>query len=66
MKQYWGAFVQYEDPAVPGQTAWPPFGADQAVLSLQPDGQSTVVPDAALAEEHQCAFWDALAPAGGA
>ena len=66
MKQYWGAFVQYGDPAVPGQTAWPPYGADQAVLSLQPGGQSTVVPDAALAEEHQCAFWDALAPASGA
>ncbi|MGR6964091.1 carboxylesterase/lipase family protein [Geodermatophilus sp. URMC 61] len=65
MKQYWAAFVQRGDPGVPGQAAWPSYDAEQVVLSLQPAGGSTAVPDAALAEEHQCAFWDPLT-AGGA
>jgi carboxylesterase type B len=58
MKQYWGAFVRQGDPGVPGQAAWPSYGAEQVVLSLQPAGRSAAVPDAAVAEEHQCAFWD--------
>ncbi|MGY1763254.1 carboxylesterase/lipase family protein [Geodermatophilus sp. SYSU D00779] len=65
MKQYWGAFVRQGDPAVPGQAAWPSYGDEQVVLSLQPAGRSAAVPDAAVAEEHQCAFWDPLT-AGGA
>ncbi|MGY1692956.1 carboxylesterase/lipase family protein [Geodermatophilus sp. SYSU D01105] len=60
MKQYWGAFVHSGDPAVPGQADWPEYGAAQGTLSLQPGGRSTVVTDAALADEHQCAFWDTL------
>ncbi|MGY1593491.1 carboxylesterase/lipase family protein [Geodermatophilus sp. SYSU D00708] len=59
MKQYWGAFVRSGDPAVAGQTAWPEYGSGEGVLSLQPGGASTVLPDAALADEHRCAFWDA-------
>jgi hypothetical protein len=31
---------------------------------LQPAGHSAAVPDAAVAEEHQCAFWDQLAADG--
>jgi hypothetical protein len=60
MKAYWGAFVQSADPAVPGQAAWPQYGEAREVLSLQPGGHSALVADAALADEHQCAFWDAL------
>jgi len=59
MKQYWGAFVRDGDPAVPGQAAWPEYGPEQETLSLQPGGLSAVISDATLAEEHQCAFWDA-------
>jgi para-nitrobenzyl esterase len=64
MKQYWGAFVRHGDPGVPGQAAWPSYDAEQVVLSLQPAGGSTAVPDAALAEEHQCGFWDPLTADG--
>ncbi|WP_448619452.1 carboxylesterase/lipase family protein [Geodermatophilus sp. URMC 65] len=64
MKQYWGAFVRQGDPGVPGQAAWPSYDAEQVVLSLQPAGRSAAVPDAAVAEEHQCAFWDPLAADG--
>jgi carboxylesterase type B len=60
MKQYWGAFVRQGDPGVPGQADWPSYDAEQVVLSLQPAGRSAAVPDAAVAEEHQCAFWDPL------
>jgi carboxylesterase type B len=64
MKQYWGAFVRQGDPGVPGQADWPSYDAEQVVLSLQPAGRSAAVPDAAVAEEHQCAFWDPLTADG--
>ena len=65
MKQYWGAFVQQGDPGVPGQTAWPSYSTEQIVLSLQPGGRSTLLSDATVADEHQCAFWDPLTSTGG-
>jgi carboxylesterase type B len=65
MKQYWGAFVQQGDPGVPGQTAWPSYSTEQVVLSLQPGGRSTLLSDATVADEHQCAFWDPLTSTGG-
>ncbi|MGY1637973.1 carboxylesterase/lipase family protein [Geodermatophilus sp. SYSU D00742] len=60
MKEYWGAFVRHGDPAVPEAAAWPRYDAGQGVLSLRPGGRSTVLSDAAVAEEHQCAFWDSV------
>ncbi|GID91659.1 carboxylesterase/lipase family protein [Amorphoplanes digitatis] len=49
MKRAWGAFVRT------GSPGWPPRG----VQSLRAGGESRLIGDAALAAEHQCAFWDA-------
>ena len=60
MQRYWGAFVRTGRPDVAGQPAWTEFGAARRVLSLRPGGQSQLLPDATLAAEHKCAFWEPM------
>ncbi len=61
---WWGAFTRLGAPDAPGQPYWPAYTSRQ-LMSLRPGGQSTTIPAATFAAEHQCGFWNAqAAPAG--
>ncbi|HEX6468772.1 MAG TPA: carboxylesterase family protein [Streptosporangiaceae bacterium] len=60
MVHYWGSFVRAGRPAATGSAAWARYDRTGRVLSLRAGGRSTLISDARLAAEHQCAFWDAL------
>ena len=51
---YWGAFVRTGRPAAAHQPAWLRYG----VLSLRAGPRSRMIPDRAVAQQHQCEFWD--------
>jgi para-nitrobenzyl esterase len=55
-------FAKNGDPAATGTPAWPTYNKSQQVLSLQPAGDSELVSTAQMAVQHNCAFWDKLAP----
>jgi carboxylesterase type B len=57
MVRYWGAFVRGGPPAAPHSAHWPSYQRGGGTLSLRAGGASTVISDAQLAAEHQCAFW---------
>ncbi|MFD5511838.1 carboxylesterase/lipase family protein [Streptomyces sp. NPDC127051] len=59
MKRYWGAFARYGTPVVPGQTAWPPAGSGDTVLTLSPTATRT---GTSFGSDHQCAFWKTQPP----
>ena len=59
MARYWGSFVRSGQPAARQSSPWRAFGQSGRVLSLRADRASTLVPDAQVASEHNCAFWDA-------
>ena len=61
---WWGAFTRLGAPDVPGQPYWPTYTSRQ-LMSLRPGGQSAAIPAATFAAEHQCGFWNALAPPAG-
>ncbi|HEY0360512.1 MAG TPA: carboxylesterase family protein [Mycobacteriales bacterium] len=60
MTRYWGAFIRHGRPLVPALPSWPRHDGAGTVLSLRAGGHSTVLPDATLAAQHRCGFWDAL------
>jgi para-nitrobenzyl esterase len=45
-----------------GTPAWPTYNKAQQVMSLQPAGDSELVTTAEMAAQHNCGFWDKLAP----
>jgi para-nitrobenzyl esterase len=57
------AFARSGDPTAQGTPAWPRFtSAGPQVMSLQPAGDSAAVAAAELSAQHNCGFWDRLAP----
>jgi para-nitrobenzyl esterase len=57
------AFARAGDPAAAGTPGWPRFTpAAPDVMSLQPAGDSAAVTAAQLSAQHNCGFWDRLAP----
>jgi para-nitrobenzyl esterase len=58
MKSYWGTFARTGRPDVLGQPVWAPYDVTAHVLSLRSGRGTRLVPDATIAAEHQCAFWD--------
>lgn len=56
-------FAANGNPAPAGTPPWPLWnGPPHEVMSLQPAGDSELVTTAQLAAEHNCGFWDRLAP----
>ncbi|HEU5160105.1 MAG TPA: carboxylesterase family protein [Streptosporangiaceae bacterium] len=59
MVRYWGSFVRSGRPAAAASARWARYDRTGQVLSLRAGGRSTLISDARLAAQHQCAFWDA-------
>ncbi|HEY3632203.1 MAG TPA: carboxylesterase family protein [Jatrophihabitantaceae bacterium] len=62
-----GQFARNGDPVAYGTPPWPAYhrSGSSEVLSLQPAGDSELVTTEQLAAQHNCAFWDKLAPKPG-
>jgi para-nitrobenzyl esterase len=62
--RYVTAFARNGKPAVDGNPPWPRFDPNDepTVMSLQPAGDSEPATVAELSAQHNCAFWDQLAP----
>ena len=61
---YVTTFARTGNPTTNGAPAWPRFnpGNDPKEISLQPAGDTEVVTAAEISAQHNCAFWDKLAP----
>jgi len=57
-------FARNGNPAASGTPEWPLYDESHGsqVMSLQPAGDSELVTTSQLAAQHNCAFWDKLAP----
>ncbi|MFJ6693135.1 carboxylesterase/lipase family protein [Streptomyces sp. NPDC091294] len=62
MISYWGAFTETGNPNVKLAPAWPRYTAQGNLLQFHAPS-ATHVTDAQLADEHNCALWDAVSPA---
>jgi para-nitrobenzyl esterase len=61
--RYVTSFARTGNPTTDGVPVWPQFTlANQQEMSLQPAGDSQVVTAAEVSAQHQCAFWDRIAP----
>jgi para-nitrobenzyl esterase len=61
----WTGYSRTGDPTVPGAPLWPPFANhphDALVMSLVPAGDSALTPVSTLSVQHNCGFWNAVAP----
>ena len=58
--RYWGAFVTHGHPAVLNQAAWPAYAAGGTLLSIDIEGKTGPLSEAAFRVQHECAFWDGL------
>jgi para-nitrobenzyl esterase len=57
----WTGFARSGQATVTGAPLWTPYtSGDRMVMSLQPGGDSTLVPAGVLAAEHNCGFWSAV------
>lgn len=57
----WTGFARDGRPTAPGTPPWTAYSTgDPAVMSLQPAGDSTLVPASTLAAQHHCGFWDSV------
>jgi para-nitrobenzyl esterase len=57
----WSGFARDGRPTVTGAPAWTPYTASSPeVMSLQPAGDSALVPAGSIKAEHNCGFWDAV------
>jgi len=56
------SFAKGGNPAAVGTPAWPTYNTSQNVLSLEPAGDSQLVTTAQMSAQHNCGFWDKLAP----
>ena len=60
---YVTTFARTGKPTPTGAPAWPKFNsANPEEISLQPAGDTEVVTTAEVSAQHNCAFWDKLAP----
>ena len=59
---YVTAFARTGHPSPQGAPLWPEFGRSHAEMSLQPAGDSQVMPVSVIKEIHNCGFWDKMAP----
>jgi para-nitrobenzyl esterase len=61
--EYVTAFARTGVPAPTGAPAWPKWNSSNPEeLSLQPAGDTEYVPVAEIEAQHNCAFWDKIAP----
>lgn len=61
----WTAFARTGNPTAAGTPAWPRYTAgSQLVMSLQPAGDSTLMPASTISFDHNCGFWDSITPGG--
>ncbi len=61
--EYVTAFARTGVPAPTGALAWPKWNSSNPEeLSLQPAGDTEVVTAAEIEAQHNCAFWDKIAP----
>ena len=59
----WTGFAHTGNPTVAGTPYWSPFTtSNQMVMSLQPAGDSALTPLSTMHQQHNCGFWDAIAP----
>jgi para-nitrobenzyl esterase len=57
----WTGFARNGRATVNGAPLWTAYTwGNRAVMSLQPGGDSTLIPAGVLAAEHNCGFWDAV------
>jgi para-nitrobenzyl esterase len=61
---YVTTFARTGKPTADGTPTWPRFDPEDnpTEMSLQPAGDSEPVTAAQVAAQHNCAFWDKLAP----
>lgn len=60
----WGGFARTGDPTAPGAPYWPRYTLrNPMVMSLNPAGDSVLVPATLIASQHHCGFWDSVTPA---
>jgi para-nitrobenzyl esterase len=58
-----GAFARTGDPSATGTPAWPQFStASQLVMSWQPGGDDQLTTGSVISLDHNCGFWDQIAP----
>jgi carboxylesterase type B len=62
MVRYWGSFVRTGRPTAALSAPWSRYDRARQTLSLRAGGKSALISDAELAAEHQCDFWDSVAP----
>ena len=61
--EYVTTFARTGVPARTGAPAWPRFNpSNPEELSLQPAGDTEVITGAEVSAEHNCGFWDRIAP----
>ncbi|HEY1640593.1 MAG TPA: carboxylesterase family protein [Streptosporangiaceae bacterium] len=57
----WTGFARTSQPTVSHTPLWRRYSTSgQPVMSLQPAGDSALIPAASLRAEHNCGFWDAV------
>jgi para-nitrobenzyl esterase len=60
---YVTTFARTGNPTANGAPVWPQFSRGEApVMSLQPAGDTELVTTAELSAQHNCGFWDRIAP----
>jgi carboxylesterase type B len=57
MVHFWGSFVRTGRPSADDSARWRSFDTTGRVMSLRAGGESTLISDAEVVAEHDCAFW---------
>jgi para-nitrobenzyl esterase len=55
-------FARTGNPSAVGTPVWPLFNSSHLVMSLEPGGDSQVMTVGQMRLDHNCGFWDAIAP----
>jgi para-nitrobenzyl esterase len=55
-------FARTGNPSAKGTPVWPLFNATHLVMSLEPGGDSQIMTVAQMRLDHNCGFWDRIAP----
>ena len=55
-------FAYTGQPTAPQTPPWPRFNTSQEVMSLAPGGESQIMSAAQISLDHNCQFWNAVAP----
>jgi len=58
-------FARTGDPTAQGFPIWPEFNRSGAEMELAPAGDSQVMPISQIQANHNCGFWDSIAPGAG-